>query len=138
MKKFGIPPIGSGYAVTPGNAIIQTQLDGGRPRTRKDVLNPSSRVSVSWIFSGDQYDYFMAFYRTVTEEGALPFTIDLVIDSHAKQTYTANFVQNSVRFTEQNGAVYSVSAELDVAAAARDETADNNLVDTYNAAHGVA
>lgn len=137
MTKFAVPVVGQGYTVQRGNAVVATELDGGRPRMRKDVLNPSSRVTVQWVFTPDQYDYFQAFYHTTTEEGALPFEIDLVIDTANQAEYTANFVPGSVQLTGKQGQVFFVSAELDVEAAVRSTSADAALVTAFNAAYGI-
>lgn len=139
MTKFAIQPTIAGYSVKPGSEVVATLLDGGRPRLRKDILNASQRVTCSWILNREQYNYAMAFFEGVTVGGALPFTIDLIINTAAKATYTANFVPNSFQLNSKAGDnVYLVSAELDVNPIARDATADAALVAAYNTAHGVA
>lgn len=139
MTKFAIPPTIAGYSVSPGEEVVSTRLDGGRPRLRKDVLNASQRVTCSWILNVEQYNYAVAFFEGVTVGGALPFTIDLIINTAAKATYTANFVPNTFRLTGKVGAnVFLVSAELDVEPIARNASADAALVDAYNTAHGVS
>jgi hypothetical protein len=139
VTKFAIPPTIAGYSVKPGPEVVATILDGGRPRLRKDILNASQRVNCSWILNREQYNYVMAFFGGVTVAGALPFTIDLVINTAAKATYTASFVPNSFQLNSKAGDnVYLVSAELDVEPVVRNGSADTALVAAYNTAHGVA
>jgi hypothetical protein len=137
VTKFAVPVVGQGYTARRGNAVIATELDGGRPRLRRDILNPSSRVTVSWVFNAEQYNYYQAFYHTTTIEGSLPFDIDLIIDRANKQEYEASFVPESSQLTSKQGDVFFVSAELYVTAAVRDATADAALVTAYNEARGL-
>lgn len=139
MTKFAIPPTIAGYSVKPGQEVVSTELDGGRPRLRKDILNASQRVTCSWTLTAEQYDYAMAFYEGVLNGGALPFTIDLIINNAAKATYTANFVPNTFQLSSKTGAnVLVVTAELDVEPIPRNVSADEALVAAYNTAHGVS
>ncbi len=137
MTKFAISPVAAGYAVTPGTEVVQVELNGGGPRTRKDVLNAASLIAVSWILTQEQYDYFWAFFRGVIDSGSLPFTIDLIIDTHTKATYTVVFVKDSVTVGTIDGGVFTINASLYANAATRDLSADAALVAAYNTAHGI-
>lgn len=135
--RFAIRTQGQSYSVTPGPEVVEVQLDGGLAKKRRDILNAATRVSVGWMMSSTEFDYFMAFYKTTTKSGSLPFTIDLVIDSHATAIYTATFVAGSCKWQAAGGGIFSVTADLDVEAIARDATADAALVAAFNTAHGL-
>ena len=68
------------HAVAPPSGIVETQVEGGLPVTRADVLHGASGVPVSWVTKNkQQYDYLMAFYNTKVKEGALPFLVYLCV-----------------------------------------------------------
>lgn len=115
MYKFAIPPESSGYMVEDAAAdVIAIKLDGGASRYRRDRIGSNSKVSVRWTFDPDEYRYFRAFYRFLTENGAKPFRIDLVLDTQFPEEHVAHFVPGTVRLQEQRGHAYFVSAELEV------------------------
>jgi hypothetical protein len=137
MTRLALRTQGQSYGVKFGQEVIGVQLDGGRPKNRRDILNASKRVSVEWILNTSEYDYIMAFYRTTTVSGSLPFTIDLVIDSQTRAVYTASFVPGSFQLASKAGDTFRVTADLDVDAVTPDATADAALVSAFNAAHPV-
>lgn len=115
LTKFVYIPDSSGYSVQDAAAdVIAIQLDGGASRYRRDRIGSNSTVSVRWTFDPDEYRYFRAFYRFLTEKGAQPFLIDLVLDTQFPQEHVAHFVPGSVRLQEQRGHAYFVTAELEV------------------------
>lgn len=135
--RFALRTQGQSYQVALGDAVVETQLDGGLPKKRRDILNPANRVTCAWVLNATDFDYFMAFYFTTTKNGSLPFTVNAVIDSHAEAIYTATFVKGSVKYSAAGG-VFSVSADFDVEAIARNATTDAALVSAYNTSHGLS
>lgn len=115
LTKFVYIPDSSGYSVQDAAAdVIAIQLDGGASRYRRDRIGSNSNVSVRWTFDPEEYRYFRAFYRFLTEKGAKPFLIDLVLDTQFPEEHVAHFVPGSVRLQEQRGHAYFVTAELEV------------------------
>lgn len=137
MTRLALRTQGSAYTASKGAAVVETQLDGGAPRSRRDVLNPAWRVTATWQLNRTDYNYFWAFHETTLVEGSLPFTVDLIVDAYAKAIYTAKFVANSVRTTAIAGGVYTVTGELWVTPPARNAVTDAATVSAYNTAHGV-
>lgn len=117
MKKFIYPPQQANYAVQDGQETISVQLEGGAGRYRKDILNSTSRVNVSWLFTAVGYEYFRAFYReqTAANTGAQPFLIDLLLDEALALTeHTAYLIPGSVTLAGTKGLSYVVQAQLEV------------------------
>lgn len=118
MEKFVIPPDNASYTFEPGSSVLSTKMMGGASRYRKDLINPTSKVSVNWTTDTDGYLYIRSFFRAIIEEGSLPFLIDLVLDEPGLTEHKAYFVPGSFRLNSQKGLTYSVSAELEVYQAA--------------------
>jgi len=134
--KFLLTPENSSYSVEKSiEETMRAQLEGGAGRYRADILGASNLVNCSWILDGTQFTYFEAFYRSVAGNGALPFTIDLIINDAELREYTARFVPKTKKLTAQKGLAYYVSAQLEV----NDDTnpgIDLVTVLEYNASQG--
>jgi hypothetical protein len=114
MRKFLIPPEQSSYVVEGGESVVSTKLNGGASRYRKDILNPSSLVSVKWVFSPLQYEYFRAFYKASTSVGSESFLIDLIIDEALQLTeHVVYFIPQTISLTSVQGNSYRVKASLE-------------------------
>lgn len=121
----------------PGTEVLAAELDGGKPRLRLDILNASSRVSVSWKFNKADYNYFWAFFRTTLVRGSLPFELDLVMEGSGMQERTVQFVPGTVQLGQKDGDVHVINADLYVDPISADASADNAVVDAYNARFGL-
>lgn len=133
--KFIIPPESESYSAEFGESVIRTKLEGGLGRYRKDILNNSIGVTCSWKFDAIQYDYFMAFYRSVADEGATSFEIDLILDASELIERTANFIPGSLKIN-QRGLTYFVSVTLEVRAEMHDSETDLEFVEDFNEQYG--
>ena len=115
LTKFTIAPNQAGYTAKDGKETLYVKLDGGAGRFRSDVLNSASMVNVQWTFNKEEYRYFRAFYNSVTQSGALPFLIDLILDSDELTEHEARFMPDSISVgnivATQN---FTVSAMLEV------------------------
>lgn len=132
MRKFQIPPEQARYSVTDGEETLRTQLDGGKGRYRRDVLNSTSKVTVTWLFGKEQYEYFRAFYKSTTKTASQPFLIDLIMDGvDALTEHTAYFVPGKIKLTKVQGLSYSVQAELEVEPADVDDAFYDIIVLSY-------
>lgn len=136
--RFLITPESSSYAVERGNEVVRVELDGGAGRYRADVLHSSFKVDCQWIFTRSQYDYAMAFFRTQTQRGSLPFEIELIIEDFDLGERTAYFIPGSFKLTGQRGLAYFVSGTLEVLPEINpDETTeDAATIAAYNTAQG--
>jgi hypothetical protein len=114
MLKLIIPPDNSSYNVTDGDSVVSVKLDGGASRYRSDKLGATSAVDVVWIVDKSGFEYLRAFYRGASISGALPFTIDLILDSADVTEHKSYFKQGTFKLVEQRGLSYTVSASLEV------------------------
>ena len=114
MFKFVIPPDRASYSVTDGIEVASTKLDGGAARYRQDVLNSTSRVTVQWTVGPEKYKYIRSFYRAIAYKGAVPFLIDLILDSPDLTEHKAYFIPGTMRLVSQSGLQYVVASELEV------------------------
>lgn len=114
MQKLNLLPDRSGYSVQDGEEVISVKLDGGLSKYRRDVLNSSSSLTVQFTLTASGYRYLRDFYRVITEKGALPFLIDLIIDEAELTEHTAYFVPGTMKLQSQSGLQYVVSTQLEV------------------------
>lgn len=131
MVKLYVQPESAGYAVERGSEVLSVALDGGASKLRRDVLNASFKVNVSFVLDPTEYNYLNAFFRTATEHGSLPFEIDLILDNTTLTEYTARFVPDTFKLTAQKGLTYYVGAVLEVESLPDNATADQAIIDAY-------
>lgn len=114
LMKMALCPAQASYAVEDNTAqTIRTQLDGGRGRYRRDILNSSALVDVRWVVTASGYDYLCAFKR-VFEGEVEPFLIDLIIGEARLTECQAMIIPQSFRLEQVSGPAYTVSAQLEV------------------------
>jgi hypothetical protein len=129
MFKFQIPPDSQGYTVVDGDEVLSVKLDGGASRYRRDVLNSNSLVNCQWSLDRNEYNYARAFFKFATANGSQPFLIDLVLDEAMALTeHTAWFVPGTMQLRQQQGHLYVISAQMEVAPIPRNAALDESLV----------
>jgi hypothetical protein len=137
MSKLMLTPDADGYSSKDGNEVIATALDGGRSRFRRDKVGAPKTVSVKWTLNPAQYQYWRAFFVTVTKKGTLPFTCDLLSeDGGTPSEHECSFVPDSVNLPAQQGLTYVQQAVLEVKPLPHDENADLTLVALYEVVTG--
>lgn len=113
MQTCLIPPDSQGFNVLAGNSSVSILLDGGGPRVRQDQLNVVSRIGCQWTCNPEDFNYMMAFYRTGTSYGTVPFQIELVgIDSSTPAMYVAQVVAGTWKLASQEGLEYTLQTQL--------------------------
>jgi hypothetical protein len=133
MIKLALQPAQANYKATDGVEVITNQLDGGRGRYRRDILNSSSIVVAQWSCMMFELDYVRAFFRTASKSGSLPFLADLVLNHIDLTEVVCNFVPGTMQLTCVGGANYAVTATLEVQPDEADEDYDNGLVSLVGA-----
>lgn len=115
MQKLMLRPNSSGYSVTSGNEIVSAQTAGGPSRSRRDFLGAPSVVNVAWMLDELGFEYLNAFFRGVTEKGALPFLCDLLLERAFLQEYTCKFVPGSFKPVSSTAAfTFNATAQFEV------------------------
>jgi hypothetical protein len=136
--KLLVQPEASSYSISFGEEVLRVELDGGRGRYRKDILNSSKRITVTFILDVTEYEYFMAFYRTEAQSGAEPFEMDLVVDSGETAECTVHIIPKTLTLENQSGLSYTVSCDLEVESPYNptQETDDDTIISAYNTSQG--
>lgn len=122
LHKFIIPPDQTSYSFMDANDIIAVKLDGGASKFRKDILDANLNLTVQWTLTKDQYNYFRTFYRIFTENGSLPFLIDLYVDDpFILSEHEVHFLPGTVGLRNQHGESFIVGATLEVTPVAQSQ-----------------
>lgn len=138
MAKLLLCPLRAGYSAQQRTGVLQVELDGGASRYRSDILNGAFLVEAAWSCNEEQYDYLCAFHRTATEAGALPFDIDLKLDSSQMVEYEAHFVPGTFRTPMFGDGRYRVEAVLEIVKPydPGEGSSDEAIISAFEAAHG--
>lgn len=131
MMKLALSPEASTYSAKPGAETISVALEGGSSRFRRDILGAAAEINCEWRLNEIEHQYFMAFYRSATRHGSLPFAIDLMLDSPWLQEYIAHFVPGSLELAGVAGEARIMRAVLEVLPLAEDEALDGAIVAIY-------
>lgn len=108
------PPDQQGYQYTPGKDFIETKLDGGSSRVRRDVLGMTHMVKCCWSCTPTQYTQIMGFFRERVQGRSKLFRINLLIDIPALVPYVARLIDTPNTLTYNEGLIYKVEATLEV------------------------
>jgi hypothetical protein len=135
MAKLKLDPAQGSYSGKLGAESIAVQSAGGASRYRRDQLGAAAIAEMEWVLEADAYDYFMAFYRSSTEHGSSPFTLDAILNKAAIAEYTAYFVPGSIALAGVRGTAFVVTANLEILPLAENHAADLALIAAWEAAH---
>lgn len=131
MLNLPFRPLRDGYSFEPLDAARTQELRGGLGRSRLDLIGVVYRVDLRWRLGLADLDRFMAFYRTVRDQGNAAFTVPLVVEGSGVQSHVARFVPGSVRTAERQATQLVVSASLIVQPSPSSPAGDESLMDLY-------
>lgn len=132
LVKLALLPSQASYSATTQPGFETTRSRGGPSRRRRAYYNNPRWVDCSFAVGAIAYAYLQAFWFETTQEGTLPFLIDLILDEAGLLEYEAAFSSDGLRLAEQRGNLYTVSCQLEVTYRGRDPIADQALVESYN------
>lgn len=124
LPQLLVLPDQAGYAYTSPKDVIGIALDGGLSRTRRDIMNSSAILDVSWTLSLEDYQYLRAFYNGACNRGTSAFTMELLLDQPYLEEFTCQFVPNSFQMSSPFGLSRSAQAQLEVIPIENKELAD--------------
>lgn len=110
-----LPPDQTNYQTLLGESAVATKLAGGASRFRADQLQVANTVQLQWDCNKYNYSYLMAFFRTATQYGSLPFLFDLINDHGKTQTYTCRLMPGTIGIDTTQGEEIIVKAVLEIA-----------------------
>lgn len=128
MEKLIIAPEEAGYAGEFPGAALSVRLRGGPSKTRQDFIGSPIMVSARWALNRFQYSYIQAFFREVTQEGVLPFLLDLPLHGPNLEEYQVKIVPGTFGLSGVRGTKHMVSAELEVVPKMADVEYDQTLL----------
>ena len=109
----GLPlPTIEGYGISPGEAILRTEMEAGPARQRRRFTDVPSRIAVRWVMDRDEFAFFEAWYRWAAAEGGAWFEIELLGG--------LGLVPQEARFTRQfearpyRGRLWEVVSQLEI------------------------
>jgi hypothetical protein len=135
LPKLMLPPAQGGYSAAPGETFKQAKLGSGASRFRLDSANAPATINIQWACSPIQYQYLMAFGRSVVSNWSLYFLCDLILDSALLQEYEVHLVGGPPSLVSVQGHLMTVRAQAEVVPQAADADADMTMIWLY-AAYG--
>jgi hypothetical protein len=110
MAKMMLTPDTDSYTVTRNSGVVPLPVEGA-PRCRRDQLDTSSIVTVTWtIDSPSDYQYIVAFYKYTRGS---EFGIDLIVNGTI-ETVLARIVPESFELKSITGLTYVFGATLEI------------------------
>lgn len=131
MRKLVISPDSDSYGLGSVDDTLSVDYGGGASGLRRNVGGAPYPIQVQWSVSGPGYSYLMAFFRTPTAYGSLPFLIDLLVDYSEIRECRARLAPGSLALRGKNGDCFIVSASLQVEALIADAAADLALIQSF-------
>lgn len=114
MDKLTIIPDRDGYAIQFRSDGLRVINDGVKGFFRRDKLNSSRIVDVTWILSRAEYAELKAFHNAWKITGGDSFSIDLLLHRAMYSEYKACFVQDSFKLVSIEYETFTVRAQLEV------------------------
>lgn len=133
-QRMFLAPDADGYQSTDGAEWLQTALDGGGSRFRRDKVGAAKSVTVKWTLNRAQYQYWRSFYNSV---GSATFTCPLLSeDGCGPVDQLCNIVPGSVSLPTQQGLMYVQQAQLEVQQLPLDPVNDASVMVLFSASEG--
>lgn len=84
----------SGYAISPGDQAVRTDMDVGTQRVRRRTFARNDKISASWVFTDAQMSAFRTWFddgTTGAAGGSAWFTVTLPIGTGGSSAVEARF-----------------------------------------------
>lgn len=113
MAKFPRPPDQGSYSLDFPDEVVRHPVPGGKPRQRKDFAGSWATTPARFTVNGAEYSAIAAFYAA-TENGALPFSIDLFVSNGTALTEHEAVFDAPLRLASQSGDTFVVETVMSV------------------------
>lgn len=122
LNKIEMRPSRESYTLTMSSGVVAQQVDGGPPRSRVDVLNPWSPMTVQWTnCTQDEYEYLQQAFRFTEVNGGAHFLLDLFMSHSVLDEHECMFQPGTFALVDQNGLTFTVKADIWVAPSLGDD-----------------
>lgn len=128
-----LKPLLEGYSPNLARNVVTTETEGGMPRQRLGSIGKVHRVSVNYLCTSAQWQYFLAFMRAYE---AMPFLANLQLDDVSLKWYECRMIGESLPFTVVGGGVFRVQLDLVARPIKYDVATDMNLTTIYEMTDG--
>jgi hypothetical protein len=133
LPKLLLSPDQGGYSFTDSTDTVATKLDGGRSRVRRDIIGGVATVNLTWSMKRSEFQYLRAFFNTTLQDGALPFLMDLYMDTGELTEHECVFMPGTFGLRSVRGFSFTVSGTIEAKPSAADAELDAALVELYEA-----
>lgn len=133
LPKLMLRPLLEGYSPSLARSVVSTETIVGLPRERRDSVGKVHRVSVSYICTSAQWQYFLAFTRAYE---AMPFLANLQLDDVNLKWYECRIVGESLPFAALGGGIFRVQLDLVAKPIKYDVETDMTIVKIYEMTDG--
>jgi hypothetical protein len=106
----------SGYALSPVDQTVRTDMEGGAPRTRRRTTARNDKLTVAWLMTDAQFAIFRAWFENASTGiagGAAWFTFSAAIGTTGVVSLEGRFV-GPYKTSLAAALIWNVNAELEV------------------------
>jgi hypothetical protein len=107
-------PVRDSYTMIPAYNTVETRLDGGKSRKRRDFLGGVHVITPTWILKGTEYTDFMGFFREGLYDGSISFVGTFLSDVGVTCFHQCTCMGGMPKLSSQSGDTFFVSATLEV------------------------
>lgn len=122
LNVLNLIPDQEGYSLTMSTGVIVSQLDGGAPRSRVDILGAWTGMAVQWTVDNDGYEYLQQAFRYCEVNGGAHFLMYLYLSHGVLDQHEVMFVPGTFGLASQKGRQFVVRAQILV----KPSTGDDN------------
>lgn len=120
------------YAATDSVQVNTKQVDGGLPRTRRDIVGSTTQVQCQWILSSADYETLYAFYLArITSLADFSFNASLILDNPEIETFLCTFMPGTWQLLTDSFDTKTVQAMLEASPLTVDPIYNNSFIDVY-------
>jgi len=109
-------PLGRGYALSPADAVVRTDMEGGSAKVRRRTRARNDKLDVVWMFTDAQMTAFRAWFENDTtgaSGGASWFTMTVAIGTGSVTSLDCRFI-GPFKATVVGSLIWNVTAQLEV------------------------
>lgn len=113
--QLALIPVDASYTtVGPTDEVLRAVLSGPQGFYRQDELGGVYNLTCTYVLSGAEYFYFMAFFRQSADHGATPVKAPVVVEGVAYGLRAVKFVPGTLSIQSKDGDVYQITTQLEV------------------------
>lgn len=112
--RLSFTPVRDSYTLVPAYNTVESRLDGGKSRKRRDFLGGIHVITPTWVLKGTEYTSFMGFFNEEVLDGSLQFIGNFLTTVGITCEHKCTVIGGQPKLTGQSGDAFFVSATLEV------------------------